>query len=425
MLGRVVRTSGGASKEAPMPGVDRRPDAGSLAGPDSDNYAAMVARAKALIPKLRDRASKTEELRRLPAETERDLHEAGLFRIVQPKRVGGSELDYVALVDCADALGQADASVAWNFANLASHHWMLGMFDPQAQEAVWGRDANALIASSFIFAAGRARKVDGGYVLNGHWPFSSGVESCDWNMLASVVSSEDEADGIEYRIFLLNRSEYRINDTWNATGLCGTGSNDVRVADAFVEEKMTVAVSDLTGGPTPGSAVNPNALYALPVFSLFPYVLSGVGLGNAQACLNDYVEFARHRASTYNRAKLSDMQTTQIKIAEASAKIDAARLVMRTNCIDAMTDAKRGHTPDLAAKTRLRRDGAFSVNLCTEAVSLLFAASGARSLFTSGALQRQFRDAHAVNSHLAFNFDAAGTNYGRVALGLPSENLTL
>lgn len=408
-----------------MAGDGSRPDAGSLAGPGTTDYAAMVARARALIPRLRDRASKTEELRRLPPETERDLHDAGLFRVVQPKRVGGSELDYVALIDCADALGQADASVAWNFANLASHHWMLGMFDRQAQDAVWGSDADTLIASSFIFPAGRARKVNGGYVLNGHWPFSSGVESCDWNMLASVVSSDDEADGIEYRIFLLNRNEYKINDTWNATGLCGTGSNDVRVADIFVADKMTVAVSDLIGGPTPGSAVNPGALYALPVFSLFPYVLSGVGLGNAQACLNDYVEFARHRASTYNRAKLSDMQTTQIKIAEASAKIDAARLVMRTNCIDAMADAKRGHIPDLAVKTRLRRDGAFSVNLCTEAVSLLFAASGARSLFTSGALQRQFRDAHAVNSHLAFNFDAAGTNYGRVALGLPSENLTL
>jgi len=408
-----------------MVGDGGKPDSGAPAGPGTDIYVAMVARAEGLIPKLRDRASKTEELRRLPPETERDLHDAGLFRIVQPRRVGGSELDYVALVDCADALGQADASVAWNFANLASHHWMLGMFDRQAQDAVWDKDVNALIASSFIFPAGRARKVDGGYVLNGHWAFSSGVESCDWNMLAGVVASEDDADGIEYRIFLLNRSEYKISDIWNATGLCGTGSNDVRVADAFVAEKMTVAVSDLTGGPTPGSVTNPNALYALPVFSLFPYVLSGVGLGNAQACLNDYVEFARHRASTYNRAKLSDLQTTQIKIAEASAKIDAARLVMRTNCIDAMADARRGHVPDLAGKTRLRRDGAFSVNLCTEAVSLLFAASGARSLFTSGALQRQFRDAHAVNSHLAFNFDAAGTNYGRVALGLPSENLTL
>ena len=408
-----------------MAGDGRRSDASSLAGPGTDSYVAMVARARALIPVLRERASKTEALRRLPPETERDLHDAGLFRIVQPKRVGGSELDYVALVDCADGLGQADASVAWNFANLASHHWMLGMFDRQAQDAVWDKDANALIASSFIFPAGRARKVDGGYMLNGHWPFSSGVESCEWNMLASIVSSDDDADGIEYRIYLLNKGEYKINDTWNATGLCGTGSNDVWVTDAFIAEQMTIAVSDLTGGPTPGSVVNPNPLYALPVFSLFPYVLSGVGLGNAQACLNDYVEFARHRASTYNRAKVSDMQTTQIKIAESSAKIDAARLIMRSNCINAMADAQRGDVPDIAAKTRLRRDGAFSVGLCTEAVSLLFAASGARSLFTSGALQRQFRDAHAVNSHLAFNFDAAGTNYGRVALGLPSENLTL
>ena len=405
----------------------RQPPVNPSPGSDSDNpaYAAMIARAAALVPQLRDRAARTEELRRLPPETERDLHEAGLFRVVQPKRVGGSEFDYVALVDCADALGQGDASVAWNFANLASHHWMLGMFDRRAQDEVWNKDANALIASSFIFPAGRAHKVDGGYVLRGSWPFSSGVESCEWNMLASVVSSDDEADGIQYRIFLLNKKDYKVKDTWNAVGLRGTGSNDVEVTDAFVAEQMSISVSDLAGGPTPGSAVNPNALYALPVFSLFPYVLSGVALGNAQACLDDYVEFARHRVSTYNRAKLGDMQSTQIKIAEASAKIDAARLLMRTNCITAMADARRGHVPHISGKTRLRRDGAFAVNLCTEAVSLLFAASGARSLFISGALQRQFRDAHAVNSHLAFNFDAAGTNYGRVALGLPSENLTL
>jgi 3-hydroxy-9,10-secoandrosta-1,3,5(10)-triene-9,17-dione monooxygenase len=410
-----------------MAGVGRKPNPGQSPGQDTNEraYTAMIDRAKALIPRLRDRASRTEELRRLPLETERDLHDAGLFRIVQPKRVGGSEFDYVALVDCADAIAQADASAAWNFANLASHHWMLGMFDKRAQDMVWNKDVNALIASSFIFPAGRARKVDGGYVLRGSWPFSSGVDSSEWNMLASVVSSDDEADGIEYRIFLVNKSDYKILDTWNATGLGGTGSNDVEVKDAFVAEPMTLAVSDLDGGPTPGSAVNPNPLYALPVFSLFPYVLSGVALGNAQACLDDYVDIARHRASTYNRAKIGDLQSTQIKIAEASAKIDAARLIMRSACIEAMAGARRGHVPDMAAKTKLRRDGAYSVNLCTEAVSLLFAASGARGLFTTGVLQRQFRDAHAINSHIAFNFDAAGTNYGRVALGLPSENLTL
>jgi len=410
-----------------MAGVGQRPSVGQPAGPDSNDgaYATAIARAKELVPRLLERAAQTEELRRLPPETERDLHDAGLFRIVQPKRVGGAELDYIALVDCAELLGQADASVAWNFGNLASHQWMLGMFDKKAQDVVWGKAPDALIASSFIFSAGRAMRVEGGYRLRGSWPFSSGVTSCEWNMLASVVSSDDEADGIEYRIFLLPKSDYRILDTWDAAGLRGTGSNDVEIRDAFVPEYMTVAVSELAGGPTPGSAVNPNPLYTLPVFSLFPYVVSGVALGNARACLDDYVEVVRCRASTNNRARLGDLQSTQIKIADASAKIDAARLVMRSACIDAMVEARRGNVPDIATKTRYRRDGAFSVNLCTEAVSMLFAASGARGLLTTGVLQRQFRDAHAINSHIAFNFDAAGTDYGRVALGLPSDNLTL
>src|SRR4051794_38951413 len=409
-----------------MAGV-RKPIAELAAAREGDDgaYAAMLARAKAMVPQLRERAARTEQLRRLPPETERVLHDAGLFRIVQPKRVGGSEFDYVALVDFAEAIGLADASAAWNLANLSSHHLMLGMFDASAQDKVWKQDADALIASSFVFPAGRARRVEGGYVLSGRWPFSSGVDSSEWNMLAGIVFSDDEADGVEYRIFLLPKRDYRIVDTWHASGLRGTGSNDVEVDEAFAAEAMTLEVADVAGGPTPGSVVNPNALYALPVFSLFPYVLSGVALGNAQACLDDYIEIARHRASTYNRARLADLQSTKIKITEASARIDAARLIMRTTCIQAMSDARAGHIPDMAAKTKARRDGAYSVNLCTEAVSLLFAASGARGLYTSGALQRQFRDASAINSHIAFNFDAQGTNFGRVALGLPSENLTL
>jgi len=166
-------------------------NAPSGAASDSRDYAAMVARAAALAPRLRESAQRSEQLRCLAKETEHELHESGLFRIVQPKRVGGSELDYIALIDCADAIGQGDASVAWTFANLASHHWMLAMFDSSAQDLVWGKNPGALIASSFIFPAGRARKVDGGYVLRGSWPFSSGVNCSEWNMLASVVSSED------------------------------------------------------------------------------------------------------------------------------------------------------------------------------------------------------------------------------------------
>ena len=344
-----------------------RLDSPLLSGQPDADYAGMLARAQALLPELLGRVATTEELRRLPPETERDLHQAGLFRILQPKRVGGSELDYVALIDVADILAQADASVAWNVVNLASHHWMLGMFDRRAQDAIWSHEPDALIASSFVFPAGRAKKVPGGYSLSGRWPFSSGVDPSGWNMLAGIVSSEDEADGVEYRVFLLPKQAYTIIDTWKSSGLKGTGSNDVEVKDVFVPDYMTLAVRDVAGGPSPGSDVNPGALFALPVFALFAFVLSGVSLGNAQACLDDYVGIARHRASTYNRAKLSDLQTTQIKVAEASAKIDAARLIMRRTCIEAMADARRGYVPDMAEKTRYRRDGAFSVGLCTEA----------------------------------------------------------
>lgn len=389
----------------------------------TEAYETMLAKARALVPVLRARAERTEQLRRLPPETEQDLHEAGLFRILQPKSVGGFEFDYVALVDFSAELARGDASVAWNLANLASHHWMLAMFMPEAQARVWDENPDALIASSLVFPSGTARRVRGGYRLKGRWPFSSGVRSSQWNMLGGSVIAED--DSRELRIFLLPASDYEILDTWDSVGLRGTGSDDVVVNDVFVPEAMTVAVSSLSGGPTPGSAIHPNPLYQLPAFALFPFVLSGCALGNAQACLEDFEASARARASSYNRAKLADFQSIQIRVAAAGARIDAARRIMRGCCLEAMEDARAGRIPDMARRVAYRRDGAFAVNLCTEAVDILFKASGAGGLARTGAMQRQFREAHAIDSHIAFSFDAAGADYGRVALGLPSENPTL
>ncbi|MDB5652057.1 MAG: acyl-CoA dehydrogenase [Hyphomicrobiales bacterium] len=389
------------------------------------DYGVMLDRARALVPALQERAARTEKLRGIPGESVDALHRTGLFRALQPRRVGGSELDYVALVDIAAILAEGDASVGWVFGNLASHHWMLAMFPERAQATIWDEDRNALIASSFVFPAGRATRVDGGYRIGGRWPFSSGVGPSTWNILGGIVTSDDAAAGAEYRIFLVNHTDYTILDTWDVAGLGGTGSNDIECKDLFVPDHMTLAVSEIAGGPTPGSDASPGALYELPVFALFPFVLSGAALGNAQGCLEAFVEGARVRASRYNLAKLADFQAIQIKIASASAKIDAARKIMRSACIDAMAQAREGRIPDLAEKTRYRRDGAFSVGLCTEAVSTLFSASGAGGLYMSSPMQRQFRDAHAISAHIAFNFDAAGSNFGRVALGLASENPTL
>jgi 3-hydroxy-9,10-secoandrosta-1,3,5(10)-triene-9,17-dione monooxygenase len=138
---------------------------------------------------------------------------------------------------------------------------MLGMFPPPAQDEIWGKSRDALIASSFVFPAGKARKVQDGYLLSGRWPFSSGVGPSEWNMLAGLSRLDDNAPP-EQRVFLLERSQYKVLDTWFAGGLRGTGSNDVEVKEQFVPEHRTLAVADTKGGPTPGSAVNPSA--ALP-----------------------------------------------------------------------------------------------------------------------------------------------------------------
>ena len=372
-------------------------------------------KAEALLPALKERAKKCEELRRLPDETLRDFHDAQLFRIHQPRRVGGAELEFAAVVTYGALFARACASTAWNWVNFAAHHMMLGMFPPQAQDVIWGQSRDALIASSFVFPAGKARKVEGGYLLSGRWPFSSGVDPSEWNMLAGLARLDDNLPP-EQRIFLVPRPQYKVIDTWFAGGLRGTGSKDVEMSEAFVPEHMTLAVADTKGGPTPGSAVNPGPLFQLPVFALFPYMLSGVALGIAEGLIEDY----KPAAGKMTGARVAEIQSTQIRLAEATAYARVSRLVQLANCREA-----EQRLPDLKTKARYRLEGAYAVEWAVRAVDVMFGLYGASGLYESGHVARAFRDAHAVKQHFSFNTDIAGTTYGRVALGLSSDNPTL
>ncbi|HVZ32789.1 MAG TPA: acyl-CoA dehydrogenase family protein, partial [Polyangiaceae bacterium] len=133
-------------------------------------------RARALVPTLRARATETDLLRRIPDETIAELHASGIFRMLQPKRVGGSELPYRSLVEIGAILAEGCGSTSWVATNLASHHWMLAMWPKEAQDEVWGASPDDLIGSALVFPSGKAVAVDGGYRLSGRWPFSSGVD---------------------------------------------------------------------------------------------------------------------------------------------------------------------------------------------------------------------------------------------------------
>ncbi|HEV8680234.1 MAG TPA: acyl-CoA dehydrogenase family protein [Stellaceae bacterium] len=387
---------------------------------DPPGFAELLARAEALVPVLRERAGRTEELRRMPDETIAELHDSGLFRILQPKRVGGSELPFRSIVELVSAIGRGDGSTAWVLANLAAHHWLLGMWPPQAQDEVWGESPDNLIGSALIFPRGRAKKVPGGYRLSGRWPFSSGVDPAAWNLIGAIM--QDEEEGVtEPRIFLLPAKDYTIIDTWQVIGLSGTGSKDVAVEDVFVPEYRSVAVREITGGPNPGSKVNPSVLYQLPAVSLFAFCIAGVSLGIAQGAIAYFMETMRTRTSYYTGRNLADFVTLQIHLADATAITDAARAVMLSDCEEATRIVSEGGLPSLEQRARYRRDGAYAATLCTRAVDVLFQATGGGAIYARNPLQRAFRDVHAANAHYVLNWDINGALFGRVLLGLSPD----
>lgn len=387
-------------------------------------YDDALRRARELVPALRERAPRAEAARAILPETLRDLNAGGLLRILQPKRRGGMEFDFVAYVDFPCEIARGCASTAWNLANFAVHHWMLAMYDERAQEEVWGPDPDALIASGIAFPQGRGAKVDGGFMISGRWNFSSGVNLADWNMLAATVREGERV--VDYRMCLLHKSQYEVIDDWQVLGMRSTGSMTVTAKDVFVPEHRALCMLDARGGDGfPGARVNPNPVYRVPLSALGGYGIGAVAVGNAQAALELACAAVKERSTSYTAMKMRDFQAVQLRVGAAGSKIDAARLVLRNECLEAQEIAKRNCIADAQTKLRSKRNLAYAVSLCTEAVDLLHAMAGANGIYDTSPLQRIFRDAHALAGHFSFSFDAQASAWGLAALGGETDNPTL
>lgn len=382
----------------------------------SIGYEEAMRRTRECVPALASRAQKCEEARVLLAENEKLLHETGLFRFHQPKRFGGMELPFQAIVDIVAELAQGCPSTAWNVGNLGCHHWILGYYEPRTQHEVWDENPDALIASSIALAAGRGRKVDGGFVVSGKWPFSSGVDNSTWNMLAVTVYEDKTA--VDWRLCLVPKSDYTIIDTWYAMGMVGTGSKDIEVTELFVPERRALALPACRGGSEhPGARTNPGPLYRVPLVAAAGHPLSAAALGAAEGAHEIFVETMSKRIGTYTGAKVADFQAVQIKLATARCLIDSARHLMRESAIAFQAAAERNEVPDLNTKLRYRAQNAFAVAQSREAVEVLWSCYGANAIYTRDPLQRYLRDTQTACQHFSFNFDIAGSAFGLAALG--------
>ncbi len=385
----------------------------------------LVGRARDLAPAIAGRADETEQIRKVHPDSVADIQEAGLWRVLQPTRYGGYEGRYEVFIDIGEQLGRACASTGWVWVNLVSHNWMLGMWPVEAQDAVWGPNPDARIGSSTVYPAGKVAPVEGGYRLSGRWPFSSGVDASQWVMLGGMVPPEEGRDKPIPRIFVLPVDAIEVIDNWDVMGLAGTGSKDVTCTDVFVPSYMTLGPHEMRGGPTPGLAVNPNPLYRLPLLGLFPHIIGGALLGAAAGAYDSYVGEMRTRLATFNAARIAEHTTVQLRIAEAGAKIRAARELLRDGPREGHRMAEDGGAPSEEEKTRWRADASYACLLCREAVDLLHNASGGGGNYRANKLQRFFRDLHAGCGHIGVSWDANGAEHGRAVLGLPVGNFLL
>jgi len=384
--------------------------------------AEYLSRTRDLLPALRERAPHIEHLRRLPDETLKEFQEAGLFRALQPRRYGGYELDPGVFFQAGIDIGTVCGSSAWILTVVGVHNWQLALFPPQAQEDVWHEDSSVQISSA-LAPTGTVEGVDGGFRLRGRWSFSSGCDFCQWVVLGGIVPPTQEGEPPDLRSFLVPRRDYTIDDNWHVIGLCGTGSKDIVVEDAFVPEYRTHSYLDAFYLRNPGAAVNDAPLYRLPFGVVFPYALVAPAVGVALGALHAFRDHTRARVSPRDKSMVAEDPFVQFRLADAAADVDAARHRLLQNFAEMMRLARAGQEIPLESRARYRWDAAKATTWCVQALDRLFEASGGRAIFLHNPLQRAWRDVHAIRAHAGNNPDRAAMIFGRSEFGLPPQEL--
>jgi 3-hydroxy-9,10-secoandrosta-1,3,5(10)-triene-9,17-dione monooxygenase len=375
----------------------------------------IVQRARDLVPVLKSRSQQAERERRLPNETIADMKAAGLFRVLQPKKYGGYEMDPNVFYDVCMTLAEGCMSTAWVYGVVGVHNWQIALFDPKAAEDVWGgTDGSTLIASTYM-PKGQVTPVEGGFKFSGRWGFSSGIAHCDWVFLGGLIFNEGQPP--EYRTFLLPKSDFEVVDTWHTMGLKGTGSNDIVVKDVFVPEYRTHKASDGFMGTNPGRDTFTADLYKLPFGQIFVRAVSSAAIGGLQGALDTFREFATVRVGDMGN-KTSEQGPAQMAVAETAVAIDEMKLVLHRN-FEVLMGKIRNKQPldDIEQRLHFRFQASQVVERSARHAYQLLSACGGRGIFTDFALHRYVFDIFAARGHYANNPDQFGRNYGGVALG--------
>jgi 3-hydroxy-9,10-secoandrosta-1,3,5(10)-triene-9,17-dione monooxygenase len=375
----------------------------------------LLDQAKALAPKLRERAEATNQQRRLSHETVADLKSSGALKTLQSTRNGGYGLGMREHLDVLAALGRGCGSTAWVVGVTQAHSWLMSHFPLQAQEESYGANPDALI-SAVIGPRGSAKPVDGGYLLSGTWPFTSGCENADWLLLGGVI--RDGETVIDEGDFLIPQSAAKILDDWYTVGFTGSGSCTTQVKDLFVPTHRFLSLPSVIMRNAPGTehqqGWNQHAA-AVPVLAL---ALTGCGIGVAQQALADFPALIKGKAIAYSGADQYTHPNTHVKAAEAAHLVYEGEMILYRIADEIDSGARAGVELDFMTRARHRLGCAQGVRRLLEGVEVLFKTTGASGIRTASPLTRAVADLRALNQHGLLNLEMNQELYGRIFLGL-------
>jgi 3-hydroxy-9,10-secoandrosta-1,3,5(10)-triene-9,17-dione monooxygenase len=373
----------------------------------------VIERAREVGTRIRPIVELAEQQRRRPAEALNALYASGLTPMMRSRAYGGYECDWMDFIDAVAEIGSVSGSIGWCSGFLIAHQWYIHYYSKRAVDYVFGEDPDPAIVTSFA-PFGRARKAPGGYVISGTWAFGSGGDHCRWASVGALVFEDGVPHPVGYKAMLLKPGQFRMKDTWNSVGLKGSGSNDIVVEEAFVEDDFALDMDDATHGRAPGVFYNEGPQFKTPLYSQFAIGLFAPTWAVGRGAMESFLEFNRGRLGTITGAKLSETQALQIRVGEASANLDVAYTVAEK--LNAMVFS--GKMTEFSL--RPPRDLAFAANLVMRTVDSLFTTAGARGLSESQPLQRHWRDVHAMTNHVALSPDHAYQSYGRELMGAPA-----
>jgi len=376
----------------------------------------VIENARALAPRLAERAEAAERAGAVPGETIREMQAAGLFRVLQPRRWGGLELDPRVFYRVQMALAEGCMSTAWIYGVIGVHNWELPLFDERAQQEVWGKDSATLIASTYM-PVGRAERVEGGWRFSGRWGFSSGVEHCEWVFLGGLLPKA--GGGFEHSTFLLPKGDYRVEPNWDVLGLRATGSHDIVVDNAFVPDHRVNATNDHSDAGCPGRAVNPGWLYRIPFIQVFQRAVSTACIGALDGAIAQFRGRAAGHVGKHGTKMAEDVNAQQV-VSEAMMAADALKLVLMRNFERIIDCAQKGQTMPVEERLLQRAQSAQVPKQCAHHANELLRACAAAGTYRSNPIERIFRDLHTARCHIANNTDVYARSHGGVMLGLPN-----